>query len=69
MIAVAELKQENRGINDLRNVLAVLVKDTAMHSNSIFCELLERFQARLNHHLKHEPARFTRSRRAARINM
>lgn len=25
-----------------------------MHSNSIFCELLERFQARLNHYLKHE---------------
>ena len=44
MIPVAELKQENKEINDLRNVLAVLVKDTAMHSNSIFCELLGVFR-------------------------
>ena len=54
MIPVAELKQENREINDLRKVLAAVVGDGEMHTNSIFCELLERFQAKLNLHLKHE---------------
>jgi len=54
MIPVTELKQENKEINDLRNVLAALVEDNEMHTNSIFCELLERFQAKLNLHLKHE---------------
>jgi len=54
MMPVAELKQENKEINDLRKVLAAVVKDSEMHTNSIFCELLERFQAKLNNHLKHE---------------
>jgi hemerythrin-like domain-containing protein len=54
MIPVDQLKDENREIDDLRRVLAALVRDEKMHTNRSFCELLERFQARLNHHLKHE---------------
>ena len=54
MIPVSELRDENRQINDLRQVLAALVEDKTMHENGIFCELLERFQAKLNLHLKHE---------------
>ena len=54
MIPIAELKQENREINDLRKVLSAVVGDGEMHTNSIFCELLERFQAKLNLHIKHE---------------
>ena len=54
MIPVAELKNENTEIENILKVLAALVGDAEMHSNSIFCELLERFHAKLNHHLKHE---------------
>ena len=54
MIPVDELKKENKEIDDLRKVLIELVEIPDMHGNSIFCELLERFQAKLNNHLKHE---------------
>ena len=61
MIPVSELRDENRQINDLRQVLAALVEDEAMHKNGIFCELLERFQAKLNlqplSHLNQEASR------------
>ena len=54
MIPVNELKNENKEIDDLRKVLSELVEIPEMHGNSVFCELLERFQAKLNNHLKHE---------------
>ena len=54
MIPIAELRNENIEIENLRKILAVLVGNAEMHTNSIFCELLERFQAKLNNHLKHE---------------
>ncbi|MCW9024941.1 MAG: hemerythrin domain-containing protein [Gammaproteobacteria bacterium] len=54
MIPIAELKNENIEIENLRKILAVLVGNAEMHTNSIFCELLERFQAKLSNHLKHE---------------
>jgi len=35
-------------------VLHSLVSDASLVSNNVFCELLERFQGRLDDHLKHE---------------
>ena len=54
MIPVEELKNENKEIDDLRTVLQQLVEIPEMHGNAVFCELLERFQSRLDNHLKHE---------------
>ncbi|MDH5573179.1 MAG: hemerythrin domain-containing protein [Gammaproteobacteria bacterium] len=54
MISVLELKNENMEIEHVRKVLAALVGNVEMHTNFIFCELLERFQSMLNNHLKHE---------------
>ncbi|MDH5764805.1 MAG: hemerythrin domain-containing protein [Gammaproteobacteria bacterium] len=54
MIPVEELRNENDAIKDLSNVLSNLVTDQSLRTNTIFCELLHRFQEKLDAHLKHE---------------
>lgn len=54
MIPVEELRSENDAIKDLSNVLSNLVTNHSLRTNSIFCELLQRFQDKLDAHLKHE---------------
>ena len=54
MIPVKELRHENNEIKELSDVLYGLVSSSSLHSNTIFCELLERFQNKLDEHLKHE---------------
>lgn len=54
MVPVEELRYENNEIKELSDVLYGLVSNSSLRSNAIFCELLERFQNKLNEHLKHE---------------
>ena len=54
MIPVEELRKENDEIKDLSDVLSGLISNSSLRSNDIFCELLERFQNKLDEHLKHE---------------
>lgn len=54
MISVEELRSENDGIKDLSDVLANLVTNQKLRTNNVFCELLQRFQNKLDSHLKHE---------------
>jgi len=54
MIPVEELRSENNEIKQLSDVLYGLVSNTSLRDNPVFCELLERFQNKLDYHLKHE---------------
>ena len=54
MNLVEELRFENNEIKELADVLADLISNSSMRTNSIFCELLRRFQEKLDSHLKHE---------------
>lgn len=54
MIPVEQLRKENDEIKDLSDVLSNLVSNQALRNNTVFCELLERFQSKLDAHLKHE---------------
>ncbi|MCW8829963.1 MAG: hemerythrin domain-containing protein [Gammaproteobacteria bacterium] len=54
MISVEELRAENNEIKDLSEVLSNLVAQASLQTNAVFCELLERFQNKLDEHLKHE---------------
>ena len=54
MIPVQELRIENEGIKDLSDVLSKLVPDQGLRTNTVFCELMQRFQTKLDMHLKHE---------------
>ncbi|MDH5387504.1 MAG: hemerythrin domain-containing protein [Gammaproteobacteria bacterium] len=54
MIPVEELRKENNEIKDLSEVLSGLISNSSLRNNDVFCELLERFQNKLDQHLKHE---------------
>ncbi|MDH5601195.1 MAG: hypothetical protein OEY78_07825 [Gammaproteobacteria bacterium] len=54
MSLVEELIAENNEIKELSTVLEDLISNPSMRTNSIFCELLQRFQNKLGSHLKHE---------------
>ena len=54
MVPVEELRKENNEIIELSDVLCCLVSGSSLRENTIFCELLERFQSKLDMHLKHE---------------
>ena len=54
MLPVEELRSENDGIKDLSDVLVNLVPDQKLRTNVVFCELMTRFQQKLDSHLKHE---------------
>lgn len=54
MSLIEELRNENDEINELSDVLSILISNHTMRTNRIFCELLKRFQDKLDNHLKHE---------------
>lgn len=54
MIPIDELRKENDEIKDLSDVLSNLVSDQSLRTNTVFCELLQRFRDKLDNHLKHE---------------
>jgi succinate dehydrogenase flavin-adding protein (antitoxin of CptAB toxin-antitoxin module) len=54
MIPVEELRRENSEIKDLSDIIYGLVSNPSLRENAVFCELLERFQNKLDDHLKHE---------------
>lgn len=54
MIPIDELRNENDEIKDLSDVLSNLVSNQALRTNTVFCELLQRFRDKLDSHLKHE---------------
>jgi len=54
MTMVDELRGENDEIKDLSDVLSKLVATDTLRTNTVFCELLHRFQTKLDSHLKHE---------------
>jgi len=54
MTLVEELRNENDEIQELSDVLSILVSSQSIRTNRIFCELLNRFQDKLDNHLKHE---------------
>lgn len=54
MLPVTELENENREIDDLRVVLSVLIANSDLRNNAVFCELLDRFRGKLESHLNHE---------------
>lgn len=54
MVSIDELRKENDEVRNLSDVLSRLVSDQALRTNTVFCELLERFQNKLDNHLKHE---------------
>ena len=54
MVNIAEFRHENQELVDLCAILNVLVVNADLRSNSVFCELLERFSNRIKAHLDHE---------------
>ena len=54
MLPVSELQTENHEIDDLRVVLSVLIRNSDLRGNPVFCELLDRFRSKLESHLNHE---------------
>ena len=54
MIEIEELRNENDEIKDLSDVLSCLISKQSLRTNTVFCELLQRFQTKLDSHLKHE---------------
>ena len=54
MIEIEELRNENDEIKDLSDVLSCLISKQSLRTNAVFCELLQRFQTKLDSHLKHE---------------
>lgn len=54
MSLVEELRGENIEIKELSDVLSNLVTQQSLRTNTVFCELLQRFQSKLDSHLKHE---------------
>jgi len=54
MSLVEELNNENNEIKELSLLLSELISNQSLRTNSVFCELLQRFQDKLDNHLKHE---------------
>ena len=54
MISTEELRKENKEITDLCQLLSLLVENPDMQTNTVFCELLERFRHRVDVHLANE---------------
>ena len=54
MIPVEELRKENSDIKDISEIISILVSHPSLHGNTVFCELLKRFQKKLDDHLMHE---------------
>jgi hemerythrin-like domain-containing protein len=54
MVNVVEFSRENQELTDLCAVLNILIADTDMRGNPVFCELLSRFSEKIRAHLDHE---------------
>ena len=54
MTLVEELRKENDEIKELSDVLSNLVANQSLRTNTVFCELLQRFHNKLDSHIKHE---------------
>ena len=54
MIPVEEFRAENQEIRDLCNILGMTVDMYSLRSNSVVCELIDRFADRVSEHLAHE---------------
>ncbi len=54
MIPIEEFRAENREIKDLCTLLTASIEDYSLRQNSVVCELLDRFVARVKAHLIHE---------------
>lgn len=54
MYSLDELKQQNRDITDLCNVLSVLIEHKSLHENPYVCELMGRFKEKVWMHLVFE---------------
>jgi len=54
MYSIEELKQQNRDIKSLCDVLSVLIENTALHDNPYVCDLMSRFREKVWMHLVFE---------------
>lgn len=54
MIPIEELRTENRAIEELCQVLSRVADLPTLEQNSVICELIDRFIARVDKHLEHE---------------
>ncbi len=54
MVNVAEFSKENQVLSNLIEVLDVLVANSDMRGNPVFCELLSKFSENIRDHLDHE---------------
>lgn len=54
MIPLDEFTAENREIKDLCTILDISIDQYSLRDNTIICELLERFVAKVKAHLSHE---------------
>ena len=54
MSLIEELQNENAEIKELIDVLSKLTNNKSLRTNKIFCELLQRFQDKVDNHLRHE---------------
>ena len=54
MIPVEEFEKENQEIIEICVVLRTLVKDHALRTNTIVCDLMGRFMDRVEKHIAHE---------------
>ena len=54
MSLIEELRNENAEIKELCDVLSKLIDDESLRTNKVFCELLQRFQDKVDNHLRHE---------------
>ena len=54
MYSLDELRQQNKDISELCNVLSVLIEHTELHSNPYLCDLMQRFKEKVWMHLVFE---------------
>lgn len=54
MYSLDELKQQNRDISELCDVLSVLIEQSSLHNNPYVCELMKRFKEKVWMHLVFE---------------
>ena len=54
MYSLDELKQQNKDISELCNVLSVLIEHADLHNNPYVCDLMQRFKEKVWMHLVFE---------------
>ena len=61
MSLIEELRNENAEIKELCDVLSKLIDDESLRTNKVFCELLQRFQDKVDQVVKLEDTTSRRS--------